>query len=60
MSSADPYTPPIYSGVKANHTMSIFHTDEESTLLIAWLFKETSSRLSKIKIKDLTPFLTLS
>ena len=40
--------PAIYSGVKANHTMSTFHTDEESTLIIAWFFKETGSRLFRV------------
>ena len=30
--------PAIYSGVKANYTINIFHTDEESTLFTAWFF----------------------
>ncbi len=30
--------PAIYCEVKANYTINIFHTDEESTLFTAWFF----------------------
>ena len=35
--------PAIYSGVKANYTINIFRTDEESMLFTAWILQELYS-----------------
>ncbi len=35
--------PAIYSGVKANYTINIFRTDEESMLFTAWILQELDS-----------------